>query len=310
MRNAFADEITGLAAADERVVLLAGDIGNRLFDSFKAKCPGRFYNCGIAEANMIGMAAGLAAGGFRPVCYTIAPFLTYRCMEQIRVDVCYHHLAVTLVGTGSGLAYASLGATHHSCEEAGMLRLLPGMTVLAPADPMEVRACLRAALAHPGPSYLRIGKKGEPVVHAAPPDFRIGQSLILRGGRDVALLVAGVLLPAALAAAELLQTKGISAEVASCPTIKPLDTDILRRSFGTFRLVATVEEHSILGGFGGAVAEWLSDQPKPAARLLRIGTRDEFLHETSEQDEAREYFGLTAAAMAAKIEAALGGANA
>ena len=120
--------------------------------------PGRFHNCGVAEANMIGVAAGLALAGLRPVCYTITPFITYRCMEQIRVDVCYHDLPVMIVGTGAGLAYASLGGTHHSCEEVGMLRLLPGLNVLAPADAMEVRSCLRAAISHPRPSYMRIGK--------------------------------------------------------------------------------------------------------------------------------------------------------
>src|ERR1051325_6833225 len=145
MRNAFSKGITALAATDPRVVLLSGDIGNRLFDDFKAACPGRFYNCGVAEANMIGVAAGLAMSGFRPVCYTITPFITYRCLEQIRIDVCYHEAPVTIVGTGSGLSYASLGATHHSCEEMGMLRLLPGMIVLAPADEIEVRGAVGAA---------------------------------------------------------------------------------------------------------------------------------------------------------------------
>jgi len=305
MRNAFADEITKLAMADERIVLLSGDIGNRLFDTFKAKCPGRFHNCGVAEANMIGVAAGLALAGLRPVCYTITPFITYRCMEQIRVDVCYHHLPVMIVGTGAGLAYASLGATHHSCEEVGMLRLLPGMTVMAPADPMEVRGCLRAALAHPHPSYMRIGKKGEPAVHATVPALKVGSSVVMREGRDVALVVAGVLLPAALAAAELLAAKGISAEVVTSPTIKPLDTGLLARVFGQHRVVAALEEHSVLGGFGGSIAEWLSDQRAPQARLLRFGTPDEFLHETCEQEHAHEKFGLTGAAIAARIEDAL-----
>src|SRR6266404_7261945 len=146
VRNAFAKKITELAKQDDRVVLLSGDIGNRLFDDFKARVPTRFYNCGVAEANMMGVAAGLAMSGLRPVCYTITPFITYRCMEQIRVDVCYHHVPVVIVGTGSGLSYASLGATHHSCEEMGMLRLLPGLTVLAPADAMEVRGALEAVL--------------------------------------------------------------------------------------------------------------------------------------------------------------------
>ena len=305
MRNAFADEITKLAVADERVVLLSGDIGNRLFDTFKAKCPGRFHNCGVAEANMIGVAAGLAMAGLRPVCYTIAPFITYRCMEQIRVDVCYHHLPVTIVGTGAGLAYASLGATHHSCEEVGMLRLLPGMTVMAPADPMEVRGCLRAVLAHSHPSYLRIGKKGEPNVHSAVPAVTVGSSIVMREGKDVALVVAGVLLPAALAAAELLAAKGISAEVVSSPTVKPLDTALLARVFSQHRVVAALEEHSVLGGFGGSIAEWLSEQRAPKGRLLRFGTPDEFLHETCEQEQAHEKFGLTAPAIAARIEDAL-----
>lgn len=301
MRNAFADEITKLAMADERIVLLSGDIGNRLFDTFKAKCPGRFHNCGVAEANMIGVAAGLALAGLRPVCYTITPFITYRCMEQIRVDVCYHDLPVIIVGTGAGLAYASLGATHHSCEEVGMLRLLPGMTVLAPADPMEVRSCLRAALAHPHPSYMRIGKKGEPSIHVAPPLLWVGSSVVLREGSEVTLLVAGVLLPAALAAAEAVGAHGISAEVVSCPTIKPLDEELLRRVFGTRRLVVAIEEHSLLGGFSGAIAEWRADQPDGGARLLRIGTPDEFLHETCEQEHAHEKFGLTGEAIAARI---------
>ncbi len=301
MRNAFADEITKLAQSDERIVLLSGDIGNRLFDTFKEKCPGRFHNCGVAEANMIGMAAGMALAGMRPVCYTITPFVTYRCMEQIRVDVCYHDLPVMIVGTGAGLAYASLGATHHSCEEVGMLRLLPNMSVLAPADPMEVRSCLRAAMAHDHATYMRIGKKGEASIHPEPPVWSIGSNQVMHEGKDVSLLVAGVLLPAALAAAELLALDGISAEVVTCPTIKPLDGALMKRVFGSRQIVATLEEHSVLGGFGGAVAEWRSDEAPLGARLLRFGTPDEFLHETCEQEHAHEKFGLTGPAVAARI---------
>lgn len=305
MRNAFAQEITRLGQQDPRVVLLSGDIGNRLFDEFKTLCPGRFFNCGVAEANMIGLAAGLALSGFRPVCYTITPFVTYRCIEQIRVDVCYHEAPVTIVGTGSGLSYASLGATHHSCEEMGMLRLLPGMNVLAPADSFEVQSCLQAALASGRPAYLRIGKKGEPRVHAAPPAFRIGEAIVLREGTDAVFAAAGTILPVALAAADLLAASGVSVGVASMPSVKPLDTAFLARVFGTCRVVGTVEEHSILGGLGGSVAEWLSEQDAPRARLVRFGTPDEFLHETGEQDEARAHFGLTAEKLAARILAVL-----
>ena len=305
MRNAFAKEITRLGQEDDRVVLLSGDIGNRLFDEFKATCPGRFFNCGVAEANMIGIAAGLAMSGFRPVCYTITPFITYRCLEQIRIDVCYHEAPVIIVGTGAGLSYASLGATHHSCEEMGMLRLLPGLAVMAPADSFEVQSCLRAALQHSGPSYLRIGKKGEPRVHAAAPAFQIGRAIPLREGRDVLFVCAGTLLPSTLAAADLLCARGVSTGVVSMPSVKPLDEALLRTAFSECQVVATVEEHSVLGGLGGAVAEWLSDQTAARARLVRFGTADEFLHLTGEQDEAREHFGLTPQSMAARVAATL-----
>lgn len=303
MRNAFAKQITELAQQDPRIVLMAGDIGNRLFDNLKAKCPARFFNCGVAEANMIGMAAGLAMSGLRPFCYTITPFVTYRCLEQIRIDVCYHHAPVVIVGTGAGLSYASLGATHHSCEEMGMLRLLPGLAVLAPADAMEVRGAVKAAAQYPHPVYIRIGKKGEPVVHQEEPEFVIGKAISLREGTDVCLLSAGTMLPEVMAAAEKLAQSGVSAKVVSFHTIKPLDEALLSEVFGKFKVVATVEEHSILGGLGGAVAEWLADAGANG-RLVRIGSGDEFLHETAEQEQAREYFGLTAEAIAARLRAA------
>jgi len=305
VRNAFAKHITALAQKDERIVLLSGDIGNRLFDDFKVKCPGRFFNCGVAEANLIGMAAGMALSGLRPVCYTITPFITYRCMEQIRIDVCYHHTPVIIVGTGAGLSYASLGGTHHSCEEMGMLRLLPGLSVIAPADEAEVRGSLTAALQSPHPAFIRIGKKGEPKVHKTDPEFAIGKSILIREGTDVCLLSTGTMLPEAVAAAEKLGQAGVSTQVISFHTIKPLDTERLTQAFSRFKLVATIEEHSVLGGLGGAVAEWLSDAPQPAARLVRFGTRDEFLHETCEQEQAREFFGLTPAAIARRIQESL-----
>ena len=306
MRNAFAKAITELAVADERIVLLSGDIGNRLFDEFKERCPDRFHNCGVAEANMIGVAAGLALCGFRPVCYTIAPFVTYRCIEQIRVDLCYHNLPVTIVGTGAGLAYASLGATHHSCEEVGMLRLLPEMTVLTPADAFEVRALLAGCFQLTGPAYMRIGKKGEPLVHGAPlRDLAIGQARSLRTGTDLSLLVSGVLLPIALQVADTLAASGINAEVISFPTVKPLDVSTLQRCFAVYPLVVTLEEHSVLGGFGGAVAEWLADHPHQTSRLLRLGSPDQFYHEIGDQDEAREHFGLTFPAIANRLRKVL-----
>jgi transketolase len=301
MRNAFAKEVTRLAGVDPSVVLLSGDIGNRLFDEFKSRFPTRFYNCGVAEANMMSMAAGMASCGLRPVVYTITPFLTYRCMEQIRDDVCYHHQRVVIVGTGAGLSYASLGTTHHSCEEMGMLRLLPELAVLAPADPAEVRMTMAAALRHDGPVYIRIGKKGEPAVHEQTPAWEIGDAIPLRAGGEAAILCAGTLLQECLHAADLLAEQGCATAVWSFPTVKPLNTSLLNDVFCTRKVVATVEEHSVLGGLGGSVAEWLADQSGPRARLLRIGTPDAFLHRNGEQDHARALLGLTPVDIAARI---------
>ncbi len=305
MRNAFAQEITALAAEREDVVLLSGDIGNRLFDKYKEGAKQRFFNCGVAESNMIGVAAGLAMNGLRPICYTIAPFITYRCMEQIRIDLCYHKQPVVVVGTGSGLAYASLGTTHHSCEEMGMLRLLPEMTVLAPADANEVKALLRASLNHDGPVYMRIGKKNEPQVHDSTPVLTIGKAVKFRDGTRVCLLNTGTMLPRTLETAGLLEQAGISVEVNHFPTVKPLDMECLEDVSSRFDLLVSIEEHSVLGGFGSSISEWLSERRDHRPRLVKIGTADHFLHETSEQESAMEHYGLTPAAMAKRIQDAL-----
>jgi transketolase len=293
VRNAFADELTALATEDPRIVLLAGDIGNQLFDAYKRRFPARFVNCGVAEANMIGMAAGMALCGLRPIAYTINAFITARCLEHIRVDLCYHKLPVVLVGVGAGLSYASLGATHHSCEDIAFLRMLPNMSVVCPGDPVEVRLALRAALKHEAPVFLRLGKKGEPVVHQGPPPFAIGRAIVVRPGREVCLLSTGTVLPLAVAAAEALEREGVSAQVVSFHTVKPLDEALLEDVCSRFAVVLTVEEHSVLGGLGGSVAEWMADREPRKARLCRIGTPDAFLHEAGEQDHARRLLGLT-----------------
>jgi len=203
MRNAFADEITRLGASDPRVVLLSGDIGNKLFDKFKQQAQNRFYNCGVAEANMMSVAAGMALSGLRPVVYTITPFTTTRCFEQIRVDVCYHGAPVVIVGTGAGLSYAELGPTHHSLEDLALLRSLPGMTVFAPCDEVELRLGLRAALRQDHPVYMRIGKKGEPVIHDRQPDFQLGKAITIREGEHVCLISTGNMMPVVLDAGNI-----------------------------------------------------------------------------------------------------------
>jgi transketolase len=306
MRNAFADELTRLGHDDPRIVMLSGDIGNRLFDKFKDKHPQRFFNCGVAEANMMGVAAGMAMSGLRPVAYTIAPFITTRCLEQIRTDVCYHEAPVTIVAVGAGLAYSGLGPTHHACEDIALLRALPNMVVICPGDAHEVRGALRAAMQQDRPVYIRMGKKGEPVIHDGPiADFRIGKAIAIREGTDVCLLSTGNMLPEAIEAAHRLHDNGISAELVSFHTVKPLDEDKLTQAFARFRLVATIEEHSLIGGFGAAVAEWLADTATQPRRLLRFGTPDAFFKTSGEQDYARKVLGLTGHAIADKIIHAL-----
>ena len=300
MRNAFAAELVVLASEDERIVMLSGDVGNRLFNDYKARFPGRFFNCGVAEANMTSMAAGMALCGLRPITYTITPFATTRCLEQIRVDVCYQNVPVIVVGVGGGLSYAGLGATHHSCEDIAFLRTLPNMTVVCPGDTWEVRLALRAAVKHKGPVYIRLGKKGEPVVHGQAPEFVIGKGIVVRVGNDVCLLSTGNMLPVAVQAAEELDSRGLSAQVVSLHTVKPLDEELLAEVFSRFAVVVTVEEHSILGGLGGSVAEWLADQAPQKVRFLRIGTADRFLNEAGGQNHAREYSGLTPGNIAEK----------
>jgi transketolase len=304
VRNAFADEITKLGLSDSRVVLLSGDIGNMLFDNFKKVDDRRFFNCGVAEANMMGVAAGMALSGLRPVIYTITPFTTTRCFEQIRVDACYHNVPVVIVGTGAGLSYAELGPTHHSLEDLAILRTLPGMTVLAPCDAIELRLALRAALKQDGPVYMRIGKKGEPLIHRRPCDFRIGRVAVVRVGVDVALLGTGTIMIEVLKAADLLNEHGVSAEVVSVHSIKPLDLAYLAGAGKRFKVIATIEEHGLIGGLGSAVSEWRSAANSPI-RQLSFGVPDEFMHEVGSQEYAREKYGLVSKAIANEVLANL-----
>jgi len=304
MRNAFADELTKLGVNDPRIVLLSGDIGNRLFDEYKANNEDRFFNCGIAEANMMGAAAGMALSGLRPFIYTITPFTTTRCYEQIRIDVCYHNVPVVIVGTGSGLTYAELGPTHHSLEDFAIMRVLPHMTVLAPADENELRQCMRAALEIDGPVYIRIGKKNEEIIPKTNDTFNIGQSITVRDGVDVCLIGTGTLLPTVLEAAEILKTNGVNARVESFHTVKPLDEITLKDAFLRYPIVAVVEEHNRIGGLGSSIAEWLARESGDTGILISFGTDDEFMHEVGSQDYARAKYGLTAENIAAQVLAA------
>jgi transketolase len=293
MRNVFAKTVTELSDVYPELVMLAGDIGNRLFDRFKEKHPGRFFNCGVAEANMTGVAAGLAASGLRPITYTITPFNTVRCLEQIRLDICYPNLPVIVVGTGSGLSYANLGATHHSMEDMAILRTLPNMHIVCPADPTEARLAVTDALRLGRPTYIRLGKKGEPAVHASDPEFQIGRGITVRDGSTVAILSVGNMLEPALQCADQLHTHGVSTKVVSLHTIKPLDDVLLAALFAEYKLLVVLEEHGLTGGAGSAVLEWGNSKRVDLDKLIRIGGPDRFLYACGDQQEARAMLGLT-----------------
>ncbi len=302
MRNAFAEQIKKLAAENDRIVLLSGDIGNRLFDPYKEKFGNRFFNCGVAEANMTSMAAGMAMSGLLPVTYTIAPFNTSRCYEQIKIDICYHDLPVVIVGVGAGLSYAGLGATHHSFEDIAIMRVLPNMHIMCPCDAVEVRLCLRQALALKKPVYIRLGKKNEPVIHETDPDLKVGKGIVVRKGTSVCLMACGNIMPVALSAADLLGRHGINPQVVSMHTVKPLDTEMLEHVFADFDTVCTIEEHSIVGGFGSAVAEWAVDNSvMPARRFLRFAIQDHFTHRSGSQENARKINRLTSQDIADRV---------
>ena len=297
MRDAFAREMTSLATECSDVTLLSGDIGNRMFDRFKQVAPERFFNCGIAEANMMSVAAGMALAGLRPVIYTITPFTTTRCLEQIRVGVAYHQAPVVIVGTGSGLSYAELGPTHHSLEDMAILRTLPGLNVVAPADSTELVAQLRDALDAPHPTYMRIGKKGEPSIHGASAQLGIGKANLLREGSDLLVVGVGPILGEALQAAEAVAAEGFSVAVVSLGGVKPLDTAFLEAMAERFPRWLSLEEHGITGGMGTALLEWLAEREGPAIRLKRLGVPDAFIHELGNQRYTRQQLGLDSAGL-------------
>jgi len=301
MRNAFAKAVTDLSDKYSNLVMLAGDIGNRLFDRLKEKHPNRFFNCGVAEANMTGVAAGLASSGMRPITYTIAPFNTIRCLEQIRIDICYPNLPVIIVGTGAGLSYANLGATHHSMEDIALLRSLPNMHVVCPGDPLEVKLALTDALRLGSPTYIRLGKKGEPTIHQIEPRFEIGKGIYLRKGSDVALISVGNMLAETMVVSENLNSYGISADVISMHTVKPLDELLLETVFTNKKLIVVIEEHALIGGASSAILEWGCDHAVDLSKLLRCGGPDQFLFACGGQKQSRKLIGLTSENITQKI---------
>lgn len=259
MRTAFVDRLCALARDDERVWLLTGDLGFSVLERFAALFPARFVNAGVAEQNMIGVAAGLALSGKVAFVYSIANFPVMRCLEQIRNDVCFHELDVKIVSVGGGLAYGSQGYTHHGVEDIAVMRAMPGMTVLSPADCHEARWAADAALSRPGPAYVRLGKAAG-AGHSSEPMIELGRAVVVAEGEDVALVSTGAALSVALAVARQLAVSSVRARVLSLPTLKPIDEPQLAQSLGSTRLIATIEEHGPIGGLYSCVLESLVDR--------------------------------------------------
>jgi transketolase len=292
VRTAFIRTLNELADKDPRVCLVVGDLGYSVIEEFEGKHPGQFVNAGVAEQNMIGIAAGMAMAGKIVFTYSIGNFGTLRCLEQIRNDVCYHNANVKVVAVGGGLAYGNLGVTHHASEDVAILRALPNMLVVAPGDPIEAALATRAVAAYQGPCYLRLGKAGEPVVHEDEPRFELGRALTLREGSDVTLIASGGMLATASSVAAQLAGKGLSVRLLSMHTIKPIDRDaVIEAATGT-KVIFTLEEHSVEGGLGGAVAEVLAELEPGHAQLKRIGLRPEFNKVVGDQKYLKKMHGL------------------
>lgn len=261
MRTAFIETLCKLAGQDDRIWLLCGDLGYGVLERFAHAFPQRFVNVGVAEQNMTGIAAGLALCGKVVFTYSIASFATFRCLEQIRNDVCYHRANVKIVAVGGGVAYGTAGYTHFAVEDLAVMRALPHMTVVAPGDPVEARLATEAIAVHHGPCYLRLGKAGEPVVHTTEPAFRLGQAIWLRPGSDVTLVSTGAVLSRAVEAARWLEDRGVSAGVLSMPTVHPLDQGAIRGAAARSAVMCVIEEHHAIGGLGDAVARALANGP-------------------------------------------------
>ena len=303
MRTAFIETLFALARDDERIVLVVGDLGFGVVTPFMEELPKQFINAGVAEQNMIGLAVGMAMCGKIVFTYSIASFPTLRCIEHIRNDVCFHQASVTIVSVGGGLVYGALGHTHHATEDLAIMRALPNMRIVAPGDPVEARLATRAIVDDPGPCYLRLGRAGEPIVHQSENlDYRLGKAIVVREGDDITLIATGGLLHNTAKVAEELWKRGVRARLLSMHTVKPLDTQAVLAAARETRAIVTVEEHSVIGGLGSAVAEVLSESDQAHVPFKRIGLPSDFISEVGNQDYLRSVHSLSVEGILKSIE--------
>ena len=290
-RDAYAKTLEEMAERDSRVCVVINDsLSSAKMTSFKTKHPDRFVNVGIAEQNMIGVGNGLANAGMVPYLCGASCFLTARAMEQVKVDMAYSRANVRICGMSPGMAYGQLGPTHHSIEDLAWMRVLPNLTVVVPADPIETAAVMRYSLEHIGPMYLRIARVPVRKVHSEDYEFRLGKAVVLREGRDVTLMANGLLVARALDAAEMLTRKGVQARVLNMSSVKPLDREAIVKAARETKCIVTAEEALVAGGLGGAVAEVLAlEHPAP---MRMLGVPDTFAP-TGSAEFLLEHFGLT-----------------
>ena len=302
MRKTCVDMVYELAKKDRRIFFIGSDLGVGTLDRFKAEMPERFFMEGVSEANIIGMAAGLALEGKIVYVNTIATFITRRCFEQVTIDLCMNNVNVRLIGNGGGLVYGPLGPTHEAIEDVAIFRALPRMTIVAPADAFEMRRLMVATVDYPGPIYIRVAKGGEPIVTSEQGSFEIGKAFPVRDGRDALIVTTGVTLQLALCAAELLKAEHVDAAVLHVPTVKPLDTDTILSYCKQVEAIVTVEEHSIIGGLGSAVAEVLAEMDfHLTKRFRRIGIPDVFPEDYGSQASLMARYDITAARVVAVV---------
>src|SRR5258708_14794319 len=259
MRKTCLDCVYELARKDKRIFFVGSDLGVGTLKQFKKEMPDRFLMEGVSEANIVGVAAGLALEGKIVYVNTIATFLTRRCFEQVALDLCLHKANVRLIANGGGVVYAPLGPTHEAIEDIAIFRSLPRMTILAPADAEEMRRLMPTTVNHPGPVYIRLGKGGEPITTNDPVPFKIGKAFPMKNGSEALIVSTAVMLKAALDAATALAANGVEAAVLHMPTVKPFDTDTFLELARPVPIVISIEEHSIIGGLGSAIAEILAE---------------------------------------------------
>lgn len=295
MRKAFVSAISDIMDSDDKVLLLIGDIGAYLLRDITAKYPERVINMGIAEAGMMSAAVGLALEGWTPFVYTITPFVTARAYDQIRAGVGYHEANVKIVGVGSGLSYSALGGTHHSIEDIAMMRSIPGMTIVSPADGPETISATKAVSKIKGPVYLRLMLNVEPLEIPKRKEFKLGKAEIFSIGKDLTIIATGELVKEALEVKRLLKQEKVDVGVINLSTIKPLDKNSIEKAMSKSKLIFTLEEHNVIGGLGSAISEVIAEsKTKTKPRLVKLGIQDKFTNKYGHKHELYEYLKLDA----------------